>query len=81
MLAYIAPTAGCVDTDIAIALAWFLVESPSCHPSPSSRCRGRAIPRRRAAPSITLNLISHHPSPIAVVLSVHRRHTRVVPRH
>jgi hypothetical protein len=79
-MAFIAPTAGRVDIDIAIALARFL-ESPLCRPSPSSRRRLRAVPRRRAAPSITLNSPSRRPSlPIAIVLTVHRRRARTVPR-
>jgi hypothetical protein len=48
---------------------------------PSSCCRSGAVPHRHAAPSITLNLPSCHPSPhIAVVLSVHRHRARAVPR-
>ena len=55
------------------------VESPLCHPSPSSCRRGRAVPRRRAAPSITLYSPSRRPlPPIAFVLSVHRRRARAV---
>ena len=57
------------------------VESPSCRPSPSSCRRGRTIPCRRAVPSITLYSPSRRSSPpIAVVLSVHRRRARAVPR-
>ena len=56
-----------------------VVESPSRRPSPSS-CR-RAVHRRSATPSITVNSPSRRPSPpIAVVLSVHRRRARAVPR-
>ena len=56
-----------------------VVESPSRRPSLSS-CR-RAVHRRSAAPSITVNSPSRRPSlPIAVVLSVHRRRARAVPR-
>ena len=56
-----------------------IVKSPSRRSSPSS-CR-RAVHRRSAAPSsITIHLPSRCPSPpIAVVLSVHRRHARAVP--
>ena len=43
-----------------------VVESPSCRPSPSSCRRGRAVPRRCAAPSITL----YSPSP---PIAAHRR--------
>ena len=52
MLALIAPTAGCVDIDIAIALAWFLVVH--CH-------RGRVT----IVPSLAVELPSrsHHPLP------------------
>ncbi len=55
------------------------VKSPSRRSSPSS-CR-RAIHRRSAASSITVHSPSCCPSlPIAVVLSVHRRRARAVPR-
>ena len=55
------------------------VKSPSRCSSPSS-CR-RAIHRRSAASSITVHSPSCCPSlPIAVVLSVHRRRARAVPR-
>ena len=57
-MAFIAPTAGRVDTDIAIALARFLVKSPSRRPSPSSRRRGRAV---AVAPSLAV--APHPPSP------------------
>ena len=57
-----------------------IVKSPSHCPSKSSRRRGRAVPRRRAVPSITLNSPSRRPSlPIATVLSVHCRRARAVP--
>ena len=56
-----------------------IVKSPSPCSSPLS-CR-RAVNRRSAAPSITVHSPSHRPSPpIAVVLSVHRRRARAVPR-
>ena len=55
------------------------VESPLCRPSPRSCRHGRAVPRRRAAPSITLYSPSRRPlPPIAFVLSVHRRRARAV---
>ena len=55
------------------------VKSPSRRSSPSS-CR-RAIHRRSAASSITVHSPSCSPSlPIAVVLTVHRRRARAVPR-
>jgi hypothetical protein len=56
-----------------------VVESPLRRPSPSSsRC---AVHRRCAAPSITINLPSRRPSsPIAVVLLVHCRRARAIPR-
>ncbi len=53
-------------------------ESPSCRPSPSSCRHGRAIPRRCAAPSVTLYSPSRHPSPHNW-LSVHRRRAHAVP--
>ena len=56
-----------------------VVKSPSRRSSPSScRC---VVHRRSAAPSITVHSPSRCPSPpIAVVLSVHRRRARAVPR-
>ena len=61
------------------SLSFIVVESPSRRPSPSSCRRGRAVPRRRAAPSITLYSPSRRPlPPIAFVLSVHRRRARAV---
>jgi len=62
-------------------LSSIVVKLPSWRPSPSSSRHGRAIPRRRVAPSITLNLSSRRPSPpIAVVLSVHCRRACAIPR-
>jgi len=57
-----------------------VVKSPSRRSLPSSCCR-HAVHYRSAAPSITVHLPSRCPSPpIAVVLSVHRRRARAVPR-
>ena len=85
MLAFIDPTAGRVDIDIAIAFARssssIVVESPSYRPSPSSCRCGCAVPCCRATPSITLYSPSRCPStPVAVVLSVHHRRARAIPR-
>ena len=81
MLAFIAPTAGRVDIDIAITLARFLVVHrrrvtivPSLAVDLPSR--SAVVPR----PPSPLYSPSRRPSPpIAVVLSVHRRRARAIP--
>ena len=63
------------------SLLSIILKSPLCRSLPSSCCR-RAVHCRIAAPSITVHSPFCCPSPpIAVVLSVHRRHTRAVPCH
>ena len=81
VLAFVASIVGRVDIAVALApsSSSIVVVSPTRRPSPSS-CP-RAVHRRRAPLSFTVELSSCRSLPsIAVALEVHRRCARAVPR-
>jgi hypothetical protein len=76
-LAFIAPTAGCVDIDIAIMLTWFLIihrRQVTIAPS--------LVPRRQVAARVTMSLavVPCPPSPSICHRAIHRCPSRLCSR-